>query len=147
VADTIARQAGELFDGGFYCAESVLMALAEAQGVHSDLIPRIATGFCSGLSRTCGLCGALSGAIMAMGIAKGRNAPSRPVDDCYVATQELLRRFEQRFGSSQCRDLTGCDLGTPEGQRRFLEGRVIEQCQGYVEAATEIALAVLREDR
>ena len=35
----------ELFRSGFFCAESVLLAIAESQGIQSDLIPRIATGF------------------------------------------------------------------------------------------------------
>jgi dihydrofolate reductase len=37
----------------------VLLAIAESQGIQPDLIPRIATGFCSGISRTGGMCGAV----------------------------------------------------------------------------------------
>ena len=146
MSDPVVQRSRELFDGGFYCAESVLMALAEAQGIHDDAIPRIATGFCSGLSRTCGLCGALSGAIMALGLATGRSTPSTPVDQCYAATQKLLSQFEQRFGSTNCRGLTGCDLGTADGQQAFRANQVIERCQGYVEGAAEIALAILRKN-
>ena len=66
----------ELFQSGFFCAESVLLAIAESQGIQSDLIPRIATGFCSGISRTGGMCGAVSGAIMGIGLVAGRNSPA-----------------------------------------------------------------------
>ncbi|GBD95663.1 MAG TPA: C_GCAxxG_C_C family protein [Nitrospirae bacterium] len=65
----------ELFDSGYYCAENVLLAIAESQGIQSDLIPKIATGFCSGISRTCGMCGALSGAIMSLNLLYGRSSP------------------------------------------------------------------------
>ena len=41
-----------LFDAGYYCAEAVLLAVAKHNGIESPLIPAIATGFCSGLSRT-----------------------------------------------------------------------------------------------
>jgi len=45
--DQTARRSGELFDQGFCCAESVLQAVAESRDIHSDLIPRIATGLCA----------------------------------------------------------------------------------------------------
>ena len=44
------QRSRELFSSGFYCAESVLMAVAEALDVHCQLVPAIATGFCSGLA-------------------------------------------------------------------------------------------------
>lgn len=49
-----AKKSRELFNSGYYCAESVLMAIAESRNVQSDLMPRIATGFCSGMARTGG---------------------------------------------------------------------------------------------
>jgi len=52
--EKVSKRSGELFQSGFYCAESVVLAITEGKGLHSDLIPRMATGFCSGLSRTCG---------------------------------------------------------------------------------------------
>jgi hypothetical protein len=54
-----SQRSVELFRSGFFCAESVLLAIAESQGIESDLIPRIATGFCSGISRTGGACAEL----------------------------------------------------------------------------------------
>jgi hypothetical protein len=47
----VARRSRELFESGFLCAESVLLAVSEAEGVRSDLIPKIATGFCSGMDK------------------------------------------------------------------------------------------------
>ena len=66
----------ELFRSGYFCAESVLQAIAENQDIQSDLIPKIATGFCSGISRTGGMCGAVSGGIMGIGLVAGRNSPA-----------------------------------------------------------------------
>ena len=70
--DQAPKRSRELFNSGFYCAESVLMAIAESRGIRSDLIPRIATGFCSGMARTGGQCGAVSGAMMGISLATGR---------------------------------------------------------------------------
>lgn len=41
--DKISQRAGEVFESGYYCAESVLLAVAESRGIESELIPRIAT--------------------------------------------------------------------------------------------------------
>ena len=55
----VRKSAEDSFAAGFYCAESVVMAVAKAEGVDSGLLPRIATGFGGGMARTCGDCGAL----------------------------------------------------------------------------------------
>ena len=52
----VRKIAEKAFASGLYCAESTLISLAEAQGIESDLLPGIATGFCSGMARTCGTC-------------------------------------------------------------------------------------------
>jgi C_GCAxxG_C_C family probable redox protein len=120
--------------------------VAESKGIQSDIIPKIATGFCGGISRTCGMCGAVSGAIMALNIFYGRNIPNEPADENYIAVRKLLGEFEKRFGSSNCKELTGCDLGTQEGHDTFISSRkLIEQCKEYVEEATRMAMSIIEE--
>lgn len=120
--------------------------MAESKGVQSDIIPKIATGFCGGISRTCGMCGAVSGAIMALNIFYGRNIPNGPTDENYIAVRKLLGDFEKRFGSSNCKELTGCDLGTEEGHDTFMASRkLIEQCKEYTEEATRMAMSIIEE--
>jgi C_GCAxxG_C_C family probable redox protein len=145
MTDRTVQRSAALWDSGLYCAESVLLACAEELGIQSDLIPRIATGFCGGVSDTCGMCGAVSGAIMAISLAVGRNAPGEPPVAAYTLTRQFLAAFAQEFGSTNCRELTGCDLGTPEGQRAYQENHVAQRCRGYVEGATRIALQLLAE--
>ena len=137
----------ELFRSGFFCAESVLQALAESQGIRSDLIPRIATGFCSGISRTGGMCGAVSGAIMGIGLVTGRNSPAESLELSYALTQELISQFEKQYGSINCRQLLGCDLAAEAGQRYFMENHLMESCLQYAEGATSLALALIAEFR
>lgn len=142
--DEVARRSGELFkSSGLYCAESVVLAVSEGKGLHSDLIPRMATGFCSGLSRTCGMCGAVNGAIMAISLFHGRNSGKDSVDPAYTRVRKLLDHFEKEFGSSNCRELTGCDLGTEAGQKYFKENKIVDKCIGYTEAATRMAMALI----
>lgn len=141
----VRKAAEESFASGLYCAESVVLALAKAQGIESELLPKVATAFCSGMARTCGPCGALTGAVMGVSLAFGRSSSVEPVQDSYTATQQLIREFEREFGARNCNDLLGCDLGNPEGQLAFREGRLHERCLQYTGKAAEIAARLISE--
>jgi len=145
MSEQASQRSMELFKSGFYCAESVLSAIAENQGIRSDLIPKIATGFCSGISRTGSLCGAVSGAIMGIGLAAGRSSPSESIESCYTLTQKLISQFESQYGSVNCRQLIGCDLATEAGQRSFMENNLMEHCLQYAGEATRMAISLMAE--
>jgi C_GCAxxG_C_C family probable redox protein len=119
------------------------MAMAESQGIQSDLIPRIATGFCSGISRTGGMCGALSGAIMGINLATGRNLPGESRELNYSLVRRMIDQFEEQHGPSDCPQLLGCDLATEAGQKHFKENNLIERCGQYVDTATRMALSLI----
>lgn len=135
------------FASGLYCAESVALALADELGGDAALLPRIATAFCSGMARMGGPCGALTGAMMGIGLAFGRSGASESVQPAYDATRTLIREFEQAFGGRDCRVLLGCDLDTPEGQAAFREQRLAARCARYTGAAAEIAARLIAESR
>jgi len=125
----------------------VLLAMAEQQGIQADVIPQIATGFCSGFSRTGGMCGAVSGAVMGIGLALGRKEPGGAVDPAYLAVGKFLERFKAQFGSISCLELTGVHLGTPEGQAAFRENDVFPRCLEYASQAAGIATEIIEESK
>lgn len=143
--DQVAKRSRELFISGFWCAESVLLAVAEANDIQSDLLPRIATGFCSGMARTGGQCGALSGAIMGICLMTGRSSAGDSIDATYTRVKEIRRIFKEKFGASGCAELLGLDLDTQEGQRNFQENNLFEKCMAYTEEAARMAAALLEE--
>jgi C_GCAxxG_C_C family probable redox protein len=145
MSEQASQRSLELFKSGYFCAESVLLAIAENQGIQSDLIPKIATGFCSGISRTGGMCGAVSGAIIGINLVAGRSSPSESVELSYALTQKLISHFERQYGTVNCRQLIGCDLATEEGQRYFLENHLLERCFQYAEDATRMAISLIAE--
>jgi C_GCAxxG_C_C family probable redox protein len=147
MSEQASQRSRELFQSGFFCAESVLLAIAESQDIRSDLIPRIATGFCSGISRSGGMCGAISGAIMGINLVTGRNSPTESLEINYALVQKMIERFEKQYGSVNCCQLLGCDLATEAGQRYFLENHLMENCLQYAEGATSMALALIAEFR
>jgi C_GCAxxG_C_C family probable redox protein len=142
--EAAGMEALQLFgENRLYCAEAVLTVLSRRQGIQSRLVPAIATGFCSGVSRTAGTCGAVSGAVMALGLAYGRKNGTEPVERSYAAVNSFLEAFEREFGSCNCAGLLGCHLGTDEGQRSFVEQKLIARCRTFTQRATEIAAVLL----
>lgn len=117
-----SEKAVELFDSGFNCAEAVLLALSQEFDQKSPLIPRIATGFGAGVGRAGQICGALSGAVMAIGLLKGCDKGEEEREKrnaAFESVLEMIKAFEKEFGSSQCRMLTQCDLRIQEGQKKY----------------------------
>lgn len=144
---SVRRSAEGSLASGLYCAESVVLAVAGELGVKSELLPRVATAFCSGMGRMCGACGALTGAVMAVSLALGRSEASESVEPSYAATQRLVREFEQEFGSRDCHVLLGCDLNTPEGQAMFKERKLGVHCAEFTGKAAEMAARIIEETK
>ena len=145
MTDPIAESIDQYFASGYRCAESLLLYIAKSKNIHSDLIPKIATGFCAGMSRTQGTCGAVSGAIMAINIFYGRQNPAVPLDQSYPPVQKFIRWFENSFGSVNCLQLIQCDLATEEGRKKFINENIVETCKNFTCEATRMALSIINE--
>ncbi|NDV28320.1 C-GCAxxG-C-C family protein [Desulfovibrio sp. JC010] len=142
------KRAYHYFNNGYLCAESVLLATTDAMSINNPGIPAIATGFCSGASRTKGVCGALQGAILAISVIHGRTSPEQEVDICYSLIQELTDYFNRRNESLNCFEITGCDLGKPQGQTKFKENNIKQQkCLPIVEDITDFTITLLRDQK
>lgn len=126
---------------GFNCAESVLLGLCEEMHVESPLIPRIATGFGGGIGHTGNICGAVSGAVMALGIAFGREKPEDRAtrDRLYLLVESFLREVEKALGHLDCFSLIGVRLNTEEGLKQYREENLRERCRSIVATVEEIA--------
>jgi C_GCAxxG_C_C family probable redox protein len=126
-----SEQAIEIFDTGLSCAEAVAIAGMRRLGRSSDMIPRIATVFGGGLSRTKSLCGALAGGALVLSAALGRDKLGDDRDRLVAKTQDLVSGFRARFGSDNCFALTGLDFNEP-GAHAIYRERVHAQCRAYV---------------
>jgi len=126
----------ELFDNGFGCAEAVLIAVSEHMQISSVLIPRIASGLCGGFGKTNGMCGAMSGGVLALSLVYGRDDANQPKDILNEKIQEFVEFFRNKFGSINCTDLTGCDLSKPDGLQKFEAMNLHPKCLEFVAEAT-----------
>jgi len=124
-----------------------LLAVCQQLGVQQAVVPGIATAFGGGIGGTGSVCGALVGAVMAIGIRYGRRDPSEKDARAYALTQELRRRFEAEMGHVDCRELTGMDLSTPEGVKRFYASDVPRRvCFPAVGVAYRAAMDLLQRE-
>lgn len=137
----------EAFTSGLYCAESVLKVITDEEGISSPLLPGIATGFCSGMSRTCNTCGALTGGILALNVVYGRKSSDDTVEKNYKAVQNLVSEFEKEFGTFNCQELLGCDLGSDEGQESFNSNNLHLKCREYTGKATEMVRSIINNEK
>jgi C_GCAxxG_C_C family probable redox protein len=78
---------------------------------------KLSCGFGAGMGRNGRTCGAISAAIMVLGLEYGMTdseEQERKVRT-YEKVRELVGKFESRHGTIMCNDLLGCDISTEEG--------------------------------
>jgi C_GCAxxG_C_C family probable redox protein len=144
-ASQFAGKAAGYFSGDCNCAQSVLLAMQEFYGIRRNrLIPGIATAFGGGIGRRGSLCGALTGAVMAIGLKHGTD---RTVliekDKAYEMALKFYDRFAKECGSPFCRELIGYDLTDPEELEKMRKSKVRdEKCCGFVKKAVEILIGL-----
>ena len=117
---THGEKAEDYFRKGYNCAQSVLLAFSDLTGLDENAALRLSSSFGGGLGRLREVCGAVSGAAMALGLLRGYNDPDDRAAKTahYHLIQEFARRFKERNGSIVCRELLSgvkkSDGGDPE---------------------------------
>jgi len=138
----LADLAVERFKQGYSCSQAVFSACAERRGIDRDLAFRIAAGLGGGLARTGQTCGCVTGALMAIGLAQRSVSPEEnriEKDKTYEAGRRFMGKFAERTGSTLCRDLLGCDIGTPEGYAQARQNDLFQsRCRQFVRDAVEV---------
>ena len=112
-------------NGGLNCAQAILTVYGEPVGINPEqakLLGRPWGGGTGGLGKTCGY---ITGAILAIAHGKNDSDEDCARKDTKMAVQELLRRFEVRFGSLKCKELLGADMSTEEGARKIKAEKLV----------------------
>ena len=115
-------------------------------GIENEIIPRIATCFAGGIGNTGAVCGAVAGAVMAIGLKKERGGTMEDWLRISAVAQEFRRRFEAEMETINCRELTGADLSTPEGIEQFMGSDTPQTvCFPAVGTAYRLVMDLLKE--
>ena len=128
------------FREGFSCSQSVLAAFAPELGLDADAALRVSAAFGGGMGRLGHTCGAVTGALMVLGLRYGATVADPAAKELtYAKARDFVAKFEARHGATDCADLLGLNIDTPEGQAAAREANLFKTtCPGLVASAAEI---------
>jgi C_GCAxxG_C_C family probable redox protein len=136
------------YDMGCSCAQSMLAGFGSHWDFPSDLALRIASPFGGGMGRMGEVCGAVSGALMIIGLRVGPACveDTESKEAAYVIGRAYAERFRERRGTILCRELLSCDISTTENLLMARETDLFKRtCPGVVRDAAEVLVEVLEE--
>lgn len=118
----------------YNCCQSVACAFADEAGIDPQLLFRAAEGFGLGMGCMQCTCGALSGAILLAGLMNSDGDLENPATktSTYQFCKRLVTAFEQKAGSTVCKELKGIETGT-----------VLHSCPDCIKDGVEIVQEVL----
>ena len=148
-----AEEAKRLFLEGYNCAQAVFCAFRGQTGLGLEAAARLASSFGGGIGRLREVCGAVSGALLALGMLQGYDDPQDAAAKAahYQRVQELARRFREKNGTIVCRELLKDVPTTPGGipearTPEFYQRRPCLRLVGESAAILEEMLAEYKEE-
>ena len=146
---TKADDAHRSFISRFTCSAAVFSTFSKELGLDPDTAKKIACGFGAGISKTGNICGAVSGAIMVIGLKFGKTQEGD--DAATEKTRALVRQFIHEFteknGSVNCTELLGYNISNPDEYARARDEEIfVTKCPMLVRDATEIVENILKNE-
>jgi len=141
------QSAMDLFGKQFNCAQAVAGALAEETGVSLETALKAAACFGGGMR--CGeVCGAVTGALMALGFrfgsAKENDAEGKAA--AYKRSVAFIEAFKAKNDTVLCRELLGYNPGVPEDAAKIKELNLHDKvCNQAILDAVEIAEEIIAQ--
>jgi len=138
---TRADDAAALFTAGYSCSQAVCAAFAEDFGIDRSTALRLSCGFGGGMAHTGNTCGAVTGALMVVGMKFGRTeiGDLAAKEKTYAVANAFITEFLRRNHATGCTDLIGLDLSDPKKLAVARENNLFPtKCTRYVRDAAEI---------
>ncbi|PWI49364.1 hypothetical protein CEE45_02180 [Candidatus Heimdallarchaeota archaeon B3_Heim] len=139
------EHAVNLFKERDNCSQAVLATYANQYGIGKKTALKIAEVFSGGIARRGNICGALSGALMVIGLRYGgkNDTNSTPLRSAHDIADKVLKKFEDQYGTVYCKELIQFDLTTPENRKLAHDKKVFHNCPKFVASTVEILEEVL----
>ena len=141
----LETEARALLEEHFNCTQSVLAPFVDRFGLDRAIALKIATPFGGGIGHTGHMCGAVSGALMVIGLVQGTAVFDRAQKYvCFDFVAQFMARFKARHGVLTCPGLLGVDISNPTEleQARHL-GLFHTRCPNFVVDAVLIVADLL----
>lgn len=141
-----AERAADLFTSGLTCSQAILTVFGDSYGLDTEMGQKLARPFGGGMGRLGRTCGAVTGAVLVLGLAQDHQEESVARPHAYSQVQEFFRRFAALHGTTECKALLGADISTEEGFKKAKEGQLIAKlCPGFVRDAAIVLEEVLED--
>lgn len=129
-------------EAGFNCAEGVFWGVTRSLDLEVPV--SCVTGFGGGIGGTGSVCGALLGAIAAVGVYFGRTEPGdlKAKQECNALCAELTRDFADAIGTEICEEILGHLPGKDPASKVV---GINPKCQKAVTIAFTLALEKIGE--
>ncbi|HBG74687.1 MAG: hypothetical protein A2X25_11690 [Chloroflexi bacterium GWB2_49_20] len=135
--------ATDRFEQGYSCSQSLLTAFAPQFGLAEEFAIKITSPFGGGIARQGETCGAVTGALMVLGLKFGPNM-GESNDTIYQLSQDFLCRFQEQHTFIKCKQLINFDLSQPDELIAAREANVFKQtCPLLVKTAAGIVQSML----
>ena len=150
ISETMTKKEKALayFSNNFNCSQAVFTAFATEMGIDEELALKLGTEFGGGAR--CGqMCGAVSGALMALGLKYGHyhSGNSEEKSRAYSLAVKFNKRFCDINNSIVCKDLLGYNLSVPEEMALIKEKNLFNTvCPKAITDAVEIVEQLLIEN-
>lgn len=137
------EKAVDLFYEGYNCSQATFVSFADVSETNPKEMARIASSFGGGMGKMGEVCGALTGAFMAIGSKLGYSDPTDKASKAkhYELIREVADRFKAKKGSIYCRDLLKLNETNPQESSRPTP----KQCEHYVRFAAKLVDEVFQE--
>lgn len=148
MANTTTTNAVENFLSGCNCAQAIVKAFSDYSEAETDILLKLAQPFGGGIVRSGNICGAVSGALMSIGLKYTNLAD--PESKAMVVTlgNKFLTEFINQNKSIYCKDLLGEDISTDEGHTAIKElGLRDKICKNLIFSSSEILNRILLENK
>lgn len=141
------EKALEVFGKPCNCGQAIMVGFAPRFGLEPELARGLGRSLGGGLGRLGLVCGAVSAAMILLGLASeapGEEHPRR--DASYRAVRDFAARFRELHGAIDCRTLLGVEVGSEEGQAEAkARGLFVNRCPLFVRDAARILTGMLDE--
>lgn len=136
------EKAVDYFRNKFNCSQSVFTVFGTEQGMSEDDSLKVSCAFGGGMGRQQHTCGAVTGALMALGLKYGKalNDPEEKKQQTYALTREFFQKFTELNGSVNCKVLLeGLDMNDPDDHKTIMDRKLFDlKCEKYVADAVRI---------
>jgi len=107
----------EMFKSGYHCSQAVFAVFSEDFGLSKEMALKISCPFGGGIGGYGKTCGALTGALMVVGLKYGTTNPTdlEAKKISKEKSRQLIEIFEKKYGTSNCNDLVGFDRSNMMG--------------------------------